>query len=74
MGNSFFSLAPLAGRVEWALPRAGALKIGPLSYVWTRGEAPSPGAQARADLSPRAGRGTRIQCGDANPVAERESA
>jgi 5-oxoprolinase (ATP-hydrolysing) len=39
------------GRGEGASPRAGA------SDAQTRGEAPSPGAPARTDLSPHAGRG-----------------
>ena len=39
------------GRGEGALPHAGAIE------AQTRGEAPSPGAQGRADLSPHAGRG-----------------
>ena len=42
------------GRGEGASPHAGALE------AQTRGQAPSPGAQERADLSPHAGRGVRI--------------
>jgi hypothetical protein len=37
---------------------------GAYSRAQTRGEAPSPGAQERADLSPQAGRGARIQRDD----------
>jgi hypothetical protein len=37
---------------------------GAYSRARTRGEAPSPGAQERADLSPQAGRGVRIRRDD----------
>ncbi len=45
------------GRGEGALPHAGAFE------AQTRGEAPSPGARGRADLSPQAGRGETRHAG-----------
>jgi hypothetical protein len=57
---------PLAGegRGEGAFPQVRAIKIGHTPCAQTRGEAPSPGAQERADLSPQAGRGTHIRHSD----------
>ena len=56
------------GRGEGAYPRAGASEAhtrGRLAMqsptAQTRSQAPSPGAQERADLSPHAGRGTPIR-------------
>jgi urease accessory protein len=48
-------------RGEGAFPHAGAFE------AQTRGEAPSPGAQERADLSPHAGRGE--SCGEFTAAA-----
>jgi urease accessory protein len=63
------------GRGEGAVPQAGAAEIhtdspetqSPVAEAQTRGEAPSPVALTRADLSPHAGRGEEAVAG---PTAE----